>query len=66
MSFNYSVPGISCDHCKQSIEGEVSKVPGVDSVVVDVATKTVAVIGGADSDIRDAIDEAGFDIEPVA
>jgi copper chaperone CopZ len=62
----YSVPGISCGHCKQAIETEVSKVSGVDTVLVDIAAKTVAVEGGAsDEALRAAIDEAGYDISSV-
>ncbi len=60
---SYSVPGISCDHCKHAIEGEVTDVPGVALVNVDVATKTVHVEGDAtDAAIRAAIDEAGYEV----
>ena len=59
----YSVPGISCGHCKQAIETEVSKVVGVETVLVDIAAKTVTVEGGAsDEALRAAIEEAGYDI----
>lgn len=58
----YSVPGISCDHCKHAIEGEVGTVEGVSDVVVDVDAKSVSVRGGADVAIRAAIDEAGYDV----
>ena len=58
----YSVPGISCDHCKHAIESEVSTVEGVDVVVVDVDAKLVTVSGGDDAAIRAAIDEAGYDV----
>ena len=58
----YSVPGISCDHCKRAIETEVSAVAAVDSVDVDVDAKLVTVIGGDDAAIRTAIDDAGYDI----
>ena len=57
----YSVPDISCDHCVQSITGEVTKVAGVSAVVVDLDTKTVAVTGGETADVIAAIDEAGYD-----
>ena len=60
----YAVPGISCGHCKTAIEAEVSKVAGVSGVDVDVDARTVTVSGdAADSDIRAAIDEAGYDVE---
>jgi copper chaperone len=63
MTRSYSVPGISCGHCKSAIEGEVAKVAGVDSVVVDIDARTVAVEGAAeDADVRAAIDEAGYDV----
>ena len=58
----YSVPGISCDHCKQAIESAVGDVAGVVSVDVDVDAKTVAVTGGAEPAIVEAIDDAGYDV----
>jgi len=59
----YSVPGISCGHCKSAIEGEVAKVRGVERVVVDIDARTVSVEGpAADADVRAAIDEAGYDV----
>jgi len=69
MMRTYSVPGISCGHCKSAIEGEVGKVIGVDTVVVDVDAKTVAVALGdnvTDDEIRAAIDNAGYDVAGVA
>jgi copper chaperone len=66
-SRTYSVPAISCDHCKHAIEGEVGGLAGVDSVVVDVATKTVVVDGEAtDQAIVGAIDEAGYAVASIA
>jgi copper chaperone len=58
----YSVPGISCDHCKHAIESEVSGVAGVGDVDVDVDAKLVTVTGGDDAAIRAAIDDAGYDV----
>jgi copper chaperone len=63
MSVSYSVPGISCDHCKHAIESEVAKVDGVTVVTVSVPDKTVTVEGDAsDEAIRAAIDEAGYEV----
>ncbi len=59
----YTVPGISCDHCKRAIETEVSTVADVASVEVDVDAKLVTVTGGDDSGIRAAIDDAGYDVD---
>jgi len=57
-----SVPAISCDHCKNAIEGSVADVSGVDTVTVDVDAKTVSVTGGDYNEIVAAIDDAGFDV----
>lgn len=61
---SYSVPGISCGHCRTAITGEVTKVDGVTAVEVDLERKVVSVTGDgvADAAVRDAIDEAGYDV----
>jgi len=59
----YSVPTISCEHCKQAIESAVEKLTDVTLVDVDIAAKTVVVGGTASDDaIRSAIDDAGYDV----
>jgi copper chaperone len=59
----YSVPDMSCSHCETAVKREISALPGVDSVVVDLATKRVEVAGTAldDAAIREAIEEAGYE-----
>jgi copper ion binding protein len=37
-----SVPDISCNHCKQTIEEALSRISGVDTSNVDIPAKTVA------------------------
>ncbi len=60
----YSVPTISCQHCKHAIESEVAKLADVELVEVDIASKTVRIAGAvSDEAIRNAIDEAGYDVE---
>lgn len=56
----YTVPDISCDHCKRAIEDHVGPVAGVEIVTVDVDAKTVTVTGGDPSAIETAIAEAGY------
>ncbi len=58
----YSVPGISCGHCKAAIERSVATVDDVTKVDVDVDTKTVNVSGGDDAAIVAAIQDAGYEI----
>jgi len=58
----YTVPDISCDHCKRSIEDHVTPLTGVDTVTVDVDTKKVTVTGGNPDEIKTAIGDAGYAI----
>jgi copper chaperone len=63
ITITYTVPDISCEHCKQSIEEEVAQVEGVAAVEVDVQAKTVTVTGEvAEEAIISAIDEAGYEV----
>ena len=59
----YTVPGMHCGHCETAVKEEVSTVPGVESVVVDLDSKRVEVTGTALDDvaIRAAIEEAGYE-----
>ena len=63
-TLSYNVPGVSCEHCRRAIEGEVSQVEGVESVKVDLDTKTVTVSGEPldAAAIVAAIDEAGYEV----
>ena len=60
----YSVPGVNCQHCVGSVTEEVEQVPGVESVIVDLASKRVKVRGESvdDNAVRAAIADAGYDI----
>ncbi|MFG3016270.1 heavy-metal-associated domain-containing protein [Streptomyces cinerochromogenes] len=65
----YNVTGMSCEHCAASIREEVSEVPGVSEVVVDLAADAVTVLGTDldDERLRAAIVEAGYGIaDPIA
>jgi copper chaperone len=59
----YSVPGVSCAHCRAAITEEVETVAGVHGVVVDLDAKRVTVTGEAldDAALRAAIEEAGYE-----
>jgi copper chaperone len=58
----YSVPEISCGHCKSTIEAAVQGLGGVARVEVDIDAKTVIVDGGDDDAIVTAIEDAGYDV----
>ena len=67
-TITYSVPGISCGHCRAAITAEVTAVSGVDSVDVDLETKLVRISGEDLDDVAlvAAIDEAGYEAVPAA
>lgn len=59
---NYSVPGVTCGHCKAAIETSLAALAGVERSEVDLERKTVLVHGTASNDaIVAAIDDAGYD-----
>jgi copper chaperone CopZ len=63
----YRVDGMNCNHCVVAVSGEVGQVAGVTDVDVDLDTKLVRVTGASldDAAVVAAIDEAGYDAEPV-
>lgn len=58
----YTVPEMSCGHCKAAVSAELQGVAGVESVAVDLDTKLVVVRGDRldDQALRAAIDHAGY------
>lgn len=62
-TITYTVPDMSCGHCKKAVTEELTQVEGVESVDVDLDTKLVVVQGEGldDAALRAAIDEAGYE-----
>ncbi|GLX11645.1 MULTISPECIES: cation transporter [unclassified Microbispora] len=61
----YTVTGMTCGHCVSSVKEEVSEVPGVTGVEVDLATGIVTVESDSPLDtaqIRAAVEEAGYEV----
>ena len=61
----YEVQGMTCGHCVSSVSSELTKLPGVDDVAVDLDTGKVTVTSEAPLDldaVRAAVDEAGFEL----
>ena len=63
-SRSYTVPGIHCGHCAAAIREELSSVEGVEDIDVDLDAKVVTVRGHAltDEALREAIEEAGYEV----
>ncbi len=61
----YTVVGMTCGHCVSSVTEEVSQVPGVTDVDVDLASGGLTVTGDAEVDdaaVRAAVEEAGYEV----
>jgi len=65
ISTTYHVSGMTCDHCKNAVSSELSALPGVTAVDVDLESGAVTV----DSDqplqldvVQAAVDEAGYEL----
>ncbi|GGQ69576.1 heavy-metal-associated domain-containing protein [Streptomyces althioticus] len=61
----YKVTGMSCGHCEGAVSGEISQLPGVSSVTAVASSGEVTVVSAAPLDeaaVRDAVDEAGFEL----
>jgi copper chaperone len=59
----YQVVGMTCGHCVQSVTTELSRLPGVSDVAVDLPTGEVTVTSDGTlvfDDARSAVDEAGY------
>jgi copper chaperone CopZ len=59
----FTVEGMTCEHCVEAVSGELSKLPGVEHVDVDLASGRVEVTSTGpieDAALRAAVDEAGY------
>jgi copper chaperone len=59
----YTVQGMTCDHCANSVRDELSRVDGVQDVHVDLPSGTVTVIGDPPpAAVHAAIEQAGYQL----
>ena len=62
-TFTGTVVGMTCGHCVASVTEEVTEIPGVTDVAVDLASGTLSVTSDAPLDedvVRAAVVEAGY------
>jgi copper chaperone len=55
---------MSCEHCARAITAEITRLPGVTGVDVDVTAGTVRITGDplpGDAPLREAVEEAGYE-----
>jgi copper chaperone len=61
----YTVVGMTCGHCVNAVTEEVSAVPGVTAVDVDLTSGGLTVTSEApvdESTVRAAVEEAGYQV----
>jgi copper chaperone len=60
-----SVPDVSCDHCRRTIETALGRLPGVRAATVDVGARTVQVSYDeatlAPGTIRETLADEGYE-----
>jgi copper chaperone CopZ len=62
---SYTVVGMTCGHCVNAVTEEVSVVPGVTTVDVDLASGSLTVTSTEpvdDDAVRAAVEEAGYQV----
>ena len=62
---SYTVTGMTCGHCVTAVTEEVTQLPGVTGVEVDLATGGLTVTSDQPVDeaaVRSAVEEAGYEV----
>jgi copper chaperone CopZ len=68
----YSVTGMTCGHCVSAVTGELTRLPGVSEVSVDLvpagasAVTVTSAAPLAEPAVREAVDEAGYELVGTA
>jgi len=59
--YYFKINGMKCDGCVEAIENEIKKLPGIETVEVDLESSMAVVKGVANAGtVSDAIDSAGY------
>jgi copper chaperone len=66
-TLDFTVSGMTCQHCVASVTEEVTELPGVTEVDVDLATGRLHVVGEVSAEqVQAAVAEAGsYTAEPA-
>ena len=61
----YEVTGMTCEHCVNAVKGELTQLPGVAQVDVELEGGKVTVTSDApveDEAVRSAVEKAGYQV----
>jgi copper chaperone CopZ len=64
----YQITGMTCGHCASAVSKELSALPGVRGVEVDLGAGTAVVTSDAVlplDEVRHAVDEAGYELAGI-
>ena len=64
----YQITGMTCAHCVNAVSQELSALPGVREVEMDLGAGTAKVVSDAVlplDEVRNAVDEAGYQLAGV-
>ncbi|HZM80225.1 MAG TPA: heavy metal-associated domain-containing protein [Candidatus Limnocylindrales bacterium] len=64
----YQITGMTCDHCVNAVSQELSALPGVRGVEVDLGAGTATVTSDSMlplDKVRNAVDEAGYQLAGI-
>lgn len=64
----YQITGMTCGHCVTAVTAELTKLPGVHDVQVDLAAGNAVVTSAAVlplDEVRNAVDEAGYELAGI-
>jgi copper chaperone CopZ len=68
VTYTYSVNGMTCGHCVSAVTDELTRLPGVRDVLVELPTGAVTVVSDGPlplDEVRIAVDEAGYELAGV-
>ena len=68
MKKTLSVEGMTCNHCVMHVTNALKGVAGVTSAIVDLASKSAVVEGGAldEAAMKAAVADAGYEVVAIA
>jgi copper chaperone len=62
-AYRYAINGMTCGHCVSAVTAELTRLPGVLAVNIDLAAGVADVTAAGElgeADVRAAVDEAGY------
>ncbi|MPZ69040.1 MAG: hypothetical protein GEU71_05870 [Actinobacteria bacterium] len=65
MMTTFTVPDMTCDHCRGTVEKALLAIAGVQAATVDLETKSVAVDHDStvpEADLAEAVGRAGYSV----